>query len=154
MTNPVLGRLAFLFVVVSVCGCAQSLRDVDSLKRASMDHEQIRPLGGLETSVFVTTRAAVLLTGTDEATNVRVAKNDVQGFFRLNGEPRGLIGGCVAVPIDARGYWLSASHCLASGAALIHRIVPEGQEGVVPARVVWTGDLTRAGPRVAVCPAR
>lgn len=119
------------------CGCAPNL---DSQKQASINGAEISTVAGVETRAFATTRTAVLLTGTDEAMDVSVAKNNVQGVFRLHGNVCRTIGGCVAIAVDSRGYWLTARHCLDSGAAMICITSPEGTQAAAPARIVWKSD--------------
>lgn len=128
-----------------VCGCAPG---IDAQKRASMDQAQVHHIAGVEINAFAMARTAVLLTGADEVTNLMITKNEVRGSFRLKGKVCKTIGGCASVPIDERGYWLTASHCLDNDAALIYMPSASGEQQAVLARIVWKGD--RPGQDIAL----
>jgi S1-C subfamily serine protease len=123
-------------VVMPLTGCTMG---IDARKRASLKHEDTQPVGGVSLTQFARTHSAALLTGADEVEHLHVSKNDVQGVFRRKGAICRTVGGCAAVPVDARGYWLTAAHCAATGAVLIHTPSPDGIERGVPARIVWRG---------------
>jgi len=102
-----------------------------------MRSESAQHIAGASSTEFAIGRSAVLFTGTDEVDHLHLAKREVQGVFRLRGQVCRTVGGCAAVPIDARGYWLTAAHCTRSGAVLIV-VPPNGhEERAVAARVVW-----------------
>lgn len=138
MQSRIVRGVVISFFAGLVCGCAPS---IDAQKGASIDRAQIHDIAGVEIAMFAKARTAVLLTGADEVTNLHVAKKDVQGVFRLKGKVCRTVSGCVAVPIDSRGYWLTALHCLDSDAAMIYVPDATGKERVVSARIVWKGDL-------------
>ncbi|MEK6703608.1 MAG: serine protease [Planctomycetota bacterium] len=94
-------------------------------------------VGGSPLPQFASAHCTALLTGTDEVEHLHLARSGVQGVFRLNGQVCRTIGGCAAVPIDARGYWLTASHCTDSGGVLIYDPSTDGRERTLSARVVW-----------------
>ena len=131
------GLCALLALVV--CGCAAS---VDERKSTSMESLQVRDVAGVDVATFARTH------GADEVTGLRLTKGNVEGLFRRNGEVCRTVGGGAAVPIDQRGYWLTAAHCVASGAALIVLPATDGSERAVPARIVWKGD--RPGQDIAL----
>jgi len=55
----------------------------------------------------------------------------------------------VATAIDRRGYFLTASHCLAKGPFKVI-VSYEGQIGGATARVVWRGDVSKGQPDLAL----
>lgn len=123
-------------VVMPLTGCTMG---IDARKRASLKHEDTQPLGGVSLTQFARTHSTTLLTGADEVEHLHVSKGDVQGVFRRKGAVCRTVGGCAAVPVDARGYWLTAAHCAATGAVLIYTPSPDGIERGIPARIVWRG---------------
>lgn len=138
MSSTPIRVVAVLLLATTLGACAPSM---DMQKAASMERAQVREIAGADLDTFAKSRTAVLLTGADEATKVHVSKKNVQGLFRLKGTVCRTIGGCAAVPIDARGYWLTASHCLDSGAALIYVPVADDERRAVPARIVWKSNV-------------
>ncbi len=137
VSERVLRSVVGVVFVVLVGGCASIM---DARKGASMERAQVRDVAGVEVATFARTRTAVLLTGTDEVSDLQVVKRNVKGKFQLNGKVCRTIGGCAAVPIDVRGYWLTARHCLDLDAALVYQPGADGTEQTVQARIVWKGD--------------
>lgn len=125
-----------LLILLPLTGCSMG---IDARKRASMQQADVQPLGGVSLNELADTHSTVLLTGADEVDHLHVSKNDVRGVFRRKGAICRTVGGCTAVPIDTRGYWLTAAHCAASEAALIYAVSSDGVERGVPARIVWRG---------------
>jgi S1-C subfamily serine protease len=123
-------------VAIAPAGCASG---TDARKRASLKHATTQELGGTAIAQFAKTHSPPLLTGADEVDHLGLTGNGVEGVFRLKGKSCRTVGGCAAVPIDPRGYWLTAAHCADSGAVLIHESLPDGRERGVPARIVWRG---------------
>lgn len=121
---------------VLLIGCASG---IDARKRISLPQGGERPLGGEPLAQFAQAHTSTLLTGADEVDRLHVSKHDVQGVFRLDGQVCRTIGGCAAVPIDARGYWLTAAHCADAGGVLIYTPNSDGIERGIPARIVWRG---------------
>lgn len=135
--NRIVRGAAMSILAGLLSGCAPSM---DAQKRASIDKSQIGEVGGVEIAAFAKARTAVLLTGADEVTHLRIAKRNVQGVFRRSGTVCRTVGGCAAVPIDSRGYWLTARHCADSGAAMVYIPDADGTESAVTARIVWRGE--------------
>ncbi|MGD9791219.1 MAG: serine protease [Phycisphaerales bacterium] len=131
----VVNNLAALMCVLLI-GCASG---IDARKRISLPQGGERPLGGEPLAQFAQAHTSTLLTGADEVDRLHVSKHDVQGVFRLDGQVCRTIGGCAAVPIDARGYWLTAAHCADAGGVLIYTPNSDGIERGIPARIVWRG---------------
>jgi len=125
-----------LVLSVGLAGCAPG---IDARKRASLPQRETQRVGGAPVDHFARTHATALLTGADEVDHLHLARPGVQGVFRLEGRVCRTVGGCAAVPIDARGYWLTAGHCVDSGAALIYDPAADGVERGVPTRIVWQG---------------
>lgn len=121
---------------LACAGCATSINSQkqDSLTRSTQLFRE------LSNSQYAETHTGVLFTGTDEVDHLHFADGQVQGLFKLKGEACRSIGGCAVVPIDSRGYWLTASHCTDTGAILLYSFsIDEGERGI-PARIVWRGD--------------
>ena len=123
-----------LLLPVALHGCSSS---IDARKQASVRSESAQQIAGARSTEFALGRSAVLLTGADEVDHLHLSKGEVQGVFRRRGQVCRTVGGCAAVPIDARGYWLTAGHCARSGAVLL--VVPSNglEERAVAARLVW-----------------
>lgn len=119
---------------VHLPGCASG---IDAHKQVSLSQGSERSLGGEPLAQFARAHSSTLLTGADEVDHLHVAKHDVRGVFRRDGQICRTIGGCAAVPIDARGYWLTAAHCADAGGVLIYTSNSEGIERGIPARIVW-----------------
>lgn len=134
--RPILLVNLAALMLVPLAGCTMG---IDAQKRASMQQADVQPLGGVSLDQLADTRSTVLLTGADEVGHLHVSKSDVRGVFRRNGAICRTVGGCVAVPIDARGYWLTAAHCAAAEAVLIRKVTSDGVEHGIPARIVWRG---------------
>lgn len=129
-----MGMAALMSVLLAACATG-----IDARKRTSLPQGEARTLGAVPLIQFANSHSATLLTGADEVDRLHVSKHDVEGVFRRKGQVCRTVGGCAAVPIDARGYWLTAAHCAASGAGLIYAPSSEGVERAEPARVVWRG---------------
>lgn len=125
-----------LLILLPLTGCGMG---IDARKRASLHEIDAQPIGGVPLDQFAAAHSTALLTGADEVDHLRVSKNDVRGVFRRKGAICRTVGGCAAVPIDTRGYWLTAAHCAASEAVLIYAVSSDGVERGVPARIVWRG---------------
>lgn len=104
-------------------------------------------MGGVTPAQYAGTHSTALLTGADEVDHLHVSKGTVQGVFRLSGRVCRTVGGCAAVPIDTRGYWLTAAHC-ADREVLIHTQEADGTKHCVPARIV--GRCTGPGMDLAL----
>lgn len=122
---------------LALAGCS---RGIDARKHASMTAFGDQRVAGAPPERFASAHCTALLTGADEVEHLHLSRSGVQGVFRLNGDVCRTIGGCAAVPIDARGYWLTAAHCTDSGGALIYDPSTSGREGAIPTRVVWRSD--------------
>lgn len=123
-------------MLTPLTGC---MMGIDARKRASLTQVDTQPLGGVSLAQFAKSHSTILFTGADEVEHLHVSRNNVQGVFRREGEMCSTVGGCAAVPIDSRGYWLTAAHCLDTGAVLIYATSPDGIERGIPARIVWRG---------------
>jgi len=126
-----------LVLMLAMSGCSAEL---DGRKHASLLLVDDQLIGGSPLQQFASTHCTALLTGADEVEHLHLSRSGVQGVFRLNGQVCKTIGGCAAVPVDARGYWLTASHCADSGGVLIYDPSTASGERALSARVVWRSE--------------
>ena len=137
MTTQALAVFRLLAISsLAFVGCAAS---ISSQKQASFARSS-QQLRDLSITQYADTHTGVLFTGTDEVDQLHLADGEVHGLFKLKGEVCRTIGGCAAVPIDSRGYWLTAKHCTESGAVLLYTLSKDEGERGIPVRIVWQGD--------------
>lgn len=55
-----------------------------------------------------------------------------------------------ATAVDARGYFLTAAHCVGKDSVRLVLLRDTRRSAVVPARVVWRGDVDQGGPDLAL----
>lgn len=136
MTRSVVLAGVTALAAVTLVACAPG---IDAQKHASLRRNDTRGVAAIATPDFVSSHSAVLLTGADEVDRLDISERGVRGTFRLHGATCRTIGGCTAVPIDSRGYWLTAAHCVDSGGVLICDLSRDGDHRGIPARIVWVG---------------
>ena len=96
-------------------------------------------------------RTALLLTGWADITlkTVRGYRGATVCEIDLSGPDGGKIGS--AVPVTRDGYFLTAAHCVADRQPLTVVALSHDLRLVkAPARVVWTGEMNRGGPDLAL----
>ena len=99
------------------------------------------PLRVTELRAFLTQRTALLMSSDESPiTEGRVLRLEKTTHVDM---------GCAAA-IDARGYFLTASHCVGKTPVHLIFVDTEGVLRVAPTRCVWQGDLRKGEPDLAI----
>lgn len=136
-------------LLVSVCaallgGCAHDATIAELQASSYSPHRDTRA-GGEPLATFIRQRSAILIAGaTVQAERIESGQSALN--LRLAG-PGAITAGATA--IDARGYFLCTAAAVLRGP---HTLVMNDGIGyrVLPARLVWRGDVGRGEPEVAV----
>jgi S1-C subfamily serine protease len=152
--SRLLGVVCFGVLEILLCGgCTSQLEPTAEDQDASFRRFADARIEGSRIDIFLAMRTAAVITGA--ATGHDTSVNGNTRSTTLRADDVADFGQGTAVPIDARGYFATASHCF--GPQQITLIYADrDSEGktsprVVPAaRVIWRGDLGRNEPDFAV----
>jgi S1-C subfamily serine protease len=126
-------------VLLLNAGCS-SYRQNEATRTKSFKPHTNQRIGSVDAGTFLQSRVTLLF-----ASDQHPVQEHIDGITKI---PAGSSFGC-AVAIDRRGYFLTASHCLAHETSYL-LFYSEGSAHAMRARIVWHGDRRKGQPDLAI----
>jgi len=132
----------FLFAI-ACCGLLASCATrgiTDEERDASFRPHENMKLGGVSSREFVLRRSASLVSGSQiEVEDMKSSDQAAEVKLKLGQEK---LDTGSAAPIDRRGYFVTAAHCVDGGDVYVAYLTPSNEMKFEKARVVWSGDAS------------